>query len=222
MQLELETYMPQEAEEITGVTQATVRNWRRAGYLERPKGHARYNIGALLVQLVANTIVQRGVTPKAALTFARESAEAIFQSMLHDQSTYEQSAYDQLLQQSLTKVDSDPEKLAELRETTKIETDEARDILAKIGVYGEAAREFGISGIKRPEWLVIWADDNIEFLYDQDVDGESADGQFFGNIDHSKAYVQGPVILLCLSALGQMILSRLPRPPVKLSEEASA
>jgi hypothetical protein len=35
MKLELELYTPSEAAEITKVTQATVRNWRRAGHLPR-------------------------------------------------------------------------------------------------------------------------------------------------------------------------------------------
>lgn len=222
MQLELETYMPNEAEEITGVTQATVRNWRRAGYLERPKGHARYNVGDLLVMFVADAMVKRGVTVKPAVTFAREAAEAIFQGMLHLPECYTQSVYDALLQRAQIKVDSETDKLTKACEATGYSPDEARDILSKGGVYDEAARELGISGVKRPDWLVIWADDSIEFLYDRDVDGETADTQFFGNIEYRKPYVQGPVIMLCLAALAHVVIARLPRPPLKAKGEASA
>ena len=219
MQLELETYMPNEAEEITGVTQATVRNWRRAGYLERRKGHARYNIGDLLVMFVADMMVKRGVTAKPAVTFAQEAAEAIFQSMLHYPACYTQSVYDTLLQRALVKVDSEPDQLAKACEEVKIDRSEARDKMARFGVYDEAAQVLGISGVKRPDWLVIWADDRIEFLYDRDVDGETADGQFFGKIDYRNPYVQGPVIMLCLGALAQMMIARLPRPPLRAMGE---
>ena len=219
MQLELETYMPNEAEEITGVTQATVRNWRRAGYLERRKGHARYNIGDLLVMFVADTMVKRGVAVKPAVTFAREAAEAIFQSMLHHSKCYARPAYDALFQRALAKIDSDPDRLAMACEVMGESEAKTRDLIAKMGVYEEAAQGLGLSGIKRPDWLVIWADDSVEFLYDSDVDGETADGQFFRNIDYRKPYVQGPVIMLCLGALAQMMIARLPRPPLRAMGE---
>lgn len=222
MKLELETYMPNEAEEITGVTQATVRNWRRAGYLARPNGHARYHIGDLLVMFVADTMIKRGVTAKHALTYAREAAQSVFQFALHSPQSYTQSAYDVLLQRAQIKTDSDPELLEKLSHDHEIDTIRARDIVAKARVYDEAAHEFGITGIQRPDWLVIWADDTIEFLYDRDTDGETPDGQFFGNIDYRKPYVQGPLILLCLGAFAHIMLERLPRPPLKLAPEASA
>ena len=216
--LELETYMPNEAEEITGVSQATVRNWRRAGYLERPKGHARYHIGDLLVMFVADAMIKRGVTAKHALAYAREAAQSVFQSALHIPQSYTQSAYDALLNRALIKVDSDPDLLAKLSQDQEIDIAQARDIVGKARVYDEAAHEFGIAGIQSPDWLVIWADDTIEFLYDRDTDGDTADTQFFGNIEYRKPYVQGPLILLCLGAFAHMILGRFPRPAIKLQE----
>lgn len=194
MNLELETYTPSEAEEITGVTQATVRNWRRAGHLQRHKGHARYTIADLLVIFATGLMVQRGVKAKAASTFAGEAARAIFQNALYREETYSSEAKEAALQ-------SNPEPF-----------------FAKDELRQSAAQQFGVAGIKSPDWLVIWADDNLEFLYDADTDGETADGQFFGNIQYSQPYVQGPVMMFCLGALAHMIATRLPRPAIKLSE----
>ncbi len=198
MQLELETYMPNEAEEITGVTQATVRNWRRAGYLDRPKGHARYTIADLLVMFATRLMVERGVAVKAATPFAREAARAIFQTVIYRKDAYA------------------PALLGDKA------ADDLQRLEALFALGDRTAQQFGLAGIKRPDWLIIWADDNIEFLYDSDADGETADAQFFGNIKYSEEYVQGPVMMLCLPALAHMICKRLPRPAIKCSTEATA
>lgn len=197
MKLELETYMPSEAEEITGVTQATVRNWRRAGYLQRRRGHARYTIDELLLMFATRMMVERGVAVKTASTFASDAARSIFQSFIYLEGAYAKN----LLKDEYTGPLGKIEHLFTLGDRT--------------------AQQFGLSGIKRPDWLIIWADDSIEFLYDQNVDGETADTQFFANIEYRKPHVQGPVMFFCLAALAHMIADRLPRAAIKTAPEAS-
>lgn len=189
--MELETYTPQEAEVITGVPQTTVRNWRRAGYLERHAGHARYTVADLLVIYSMGMLVDRGITVKAAQAFAPGTARAIFQSLLYRDAAY---APDLLGKDH-------PGPLAKLE--------------AKMRAATEAEQAFGVAGEKTPDWLIIWADDSMEFLYDQDADGEGPHEQFFTNIQYDKPYVQGPVMMFCLGALAALVAGRLPRPAIK-------
>lgn len=214
MKLELQTYTPSEAEAVTGVTQATVRNWRRAGYLPRPKGHARYTIADLLVMFTMGEIVSRGTNLETAHGFAPPAAKAIFQSLIWS-----------------TKAFSDDVHAKAKADLGEISEEKAAQIKAQMGgefslemltwarsqeIIVEAAEQLaGISGAKQPHWLVIWADGSLEFLHD----AEDPDGTFFGNIQYNKPYVQGPVMLFCLGALAQMVVDRLPRPAIQLSHE---
>jgi hypothetical protein len=215
VKLELETYTPSEAEIITGVSQATVRNWRRAKHLPRHEGHARYHIGELLVMFSMGMIVSRGTAVETAKSFAGETARAVFHSLIYSKNAFS----DEANEAALAEVGDMPEDRINALASVGVDASPelVADILALEFRVKAAEQAFGISGTKRPDWLVIWADDSIEFFY-----SGSADEDFFGNIAHDGPYVQGPVILLCLGALAQLVLDRLPRPPIRLAKEAAS
>ncbi|WP_172293775.1 MerR family transcriptional regulator [Pseudoruegeria sp. HB172150] len=215
MQLELETYTPSEAEEITAVKQATVRNWRRAGHLPRQQGHARYNLADMLVMFVMGMLVSRGTSPEAAKEFAGHAARAIFQSTIWSTKAFSQSVRDKA-KAELGEISGDEVSYfkAQLGDDFRLdflEVARSQEIMVKA-----AEQLAGISGMKHPSWLVIWADGSLEFFHDD----EDPDDSFFGNIQHGEAYVQGPVMLFCLGALAQMVIDRLPRPAIRLATGA--
>lgn len=80
-----------------------------------------------------------------------------------------------------------------------------------------AEKVAGLSGLKRPDWLVIWANDELEFYYD----GDSFEERFFGDTTFTSPFTQGPVMLFSLGSMAQMVLDRLPRAPITLAEEAN-
>lgn len=215
MKLELETYTPGEAETITAVKQATVRNWRRAGHLPRQEGHARYNLGDILVMFVMGMLVSRGTTPDAAKEFAGHAAQSIFQSTIWSTKAFSKDvctmAKEELGEISKEEVAHFQEQLGDEFQVETLERVRIQKIM-----INAAERLAGISGMKHPNWLVIWADGSLEFFHDD----EDADEIFFGNIEYGKAYVQGPVMLFCLGALAQMVIDRLPRPAFRLAERA--
>lgn len=215
MKLQLETYTPSEAVTITDVAQPTVRNWRRAGHLPRQEGHARYDIADLLVMFVMGMLVTRGTTPEAAKEFSRHAARAIFQSTI-----YSTKAFSNEVQEAAkTKVGEIPEdEVARFKERLSDEfCVEMLELVRSQEIMIKAAEKLvGISGMKHPSWLVIWADGSLEFFYGN----EDPDDSFFGNIQFDQAYVKGPVMLLCLDALAQMVIDKLPRPAIRLAEES--
>jgi DNA-binding transcriptional MerR regulator len=214
MQLKFETFMPSEAETITRVTQATVRNWRRAGYLPRRKGHARYNIGDLLVMFSMEMLVSRGITLEAAQRFSGEAARAVFQSLVWQEDAFSADARDaarkevsEFLEEKLTLVRA---KLGDSLPSDPREMLEAAEMKRKLAEAAEQAA--GISGVEQSEWLVIWANGEMEFFT-----AERAHSDFFTAYGRDE-YVEGPVILFCLPALARVILDRMPRPSICLAE----
>ncbi|APE44152.1 hypothetical protein BOO69_12640 [Sulfitobacter alexandrii] len=216
MKLELETYTPSEAEAITAVKQATVRNWRRANYLPKPVGHARYNLRDLLLMFAMEMLVSRGMTPDAAKAYAGHAAQAIFQSAIWSKKAFAPEVH----ARARKEVGELPEaEVMHLKEHLGPDfKDEMLMMVRTQEVMIRAAESYaGISGMKQPNWLVIWADGSLKFYHDDEEDfGE----EFFGNIEYGGAYVQGPVMLFCLGALAQLIIDRLPRPAIRLAEEA--
>ncbi len=210
MKLELETYTPGEAEVITAVKQTTVRNWRRAGYLPRQDGHARYTLADMLVMFVMGMLVSRGTAPEAAKEFAGHAANAIFRSSIWSGKAFSEDVRLKA-KAEMGKISAD-----EIAQFERIDSNFSAEILETIRcqeIMIKAAEQLaGMSGMKHPTWLVVWADGSLEFLY-SDEDPESS---FFGNIEHGRAYVQGPVMLFCLGALAQMVIDRLPRPAFRL------
>lgn len=213
MNLELETYTPSEAEEITGVKQSTVRNWRRAEYLPRRKGHARYNIGDLLVMFVMGQMVARGTTPEAAKDFASHAARAVFQSTIWHKQAFADCVH-AAAEKEVGEVSQ--EQMVHL---AKIEPDEGKvramlkDVDRQEIMIKAAEKLAGISGLKRPTWFIIWANSEIQFYHDEDISEET----FFGNTVFDE-FVEGPVTLFCLGAMAGMFIRRLPRPAIKLAD----
>lgn len=214
MQLSLETYTPSEAEEITQVTQATVRNWRRAGHLARHQGHARYDIAEILLLSSMKALVSRGVSPEIAKGYSGEIARATFQSLIFSHKAYSQSVKD------AARAETGPvsvERLQRLNDTIggELTSDMVELAEDQKAMTDAAERSFGLSGIKAPAWLIIWANGELQFYYDEDISEET----FFGDMVFDE-FVQGPVILFCLGAMAKMVLDRLPRPAIKLVGEA--
>lgn len=214
MKLKLETYTPSEAETITGVVQTTVRNWRRAGYLARQKGWARYNIADLLVMYSMGMLTSRGITPEAAQAFAGETARAIFQAMIWIDGAYTPEA-DNAARREVTENQQDAlhtflEHLGADRHEAAV-TLIARDVKARA-----SGQSFGVSGLDQIEWLVIWANNEIEFFT-----SDRAEADFFSAYGRDE-YVAGPVMLLCLPAIAGAVIDRLPRPAIRLAEETAA
>ncbi|WP_439525887.1 MerR family transcriptional regulator [Roseovarius mucosus] len=199
MKLKLETYTPSEAETITGVVQTTVRNWRRAGYLARQKGWARYNIADLLVMYSMGMLTSRGITPEAAQAFAGETARAIFQAMIWIDGAYTPEVETAARQEV-------PEDCEDIFKPVI-----ARDVKARA-----SGQSFGVSGLDQIEWLVIWANNEIEFFT-----SDRAEADFFSAYGRDE-YVAGPVMLLCLPAIAGAVIDRLPRPAIRLAEETDA
>ena len=199
MKLELETFMPSEAESITKVTQATVRNWRRAGHLERRQGHARYNIADLLVMTVMHELGARGMAPEYAKDYASAAARAIFQSLIFSRHAYSASAFSKAVESVNGKTETD-----------------ITDLLATLELAEAAGKAFLVPGLKHPNWLIIWANGKSEFYYDDD---ENFQDKFFGETAYDDEFTQGPVTLFCLGSMARKVLKRLPRPAIKLEGE---
>uniref|UniRef100_A4WQS0 Uncharacterized protein n=2 Tax=Cereibacter TaxID=1653176 RepID=A4WQS0_CERS5 len=88
--------------------------------------------------------------------------------------------------------------------------------LTALGNIAEVAeRTFVLAGLKSSNWLIIWANGELEFYYD----GDDFEDRFFGETVYDE-YVQGPVILFCLGAMAKMVLDRLPRAAIRLAPEA--
>ncbi len=212
MKLELETYTPREAETITAVKQATVRNWRRAGHLPRQEGHARYNLADMLVMFVMGMLVSRGTTPDAAKEFAGYAARGIYQSTIWSTKAFSadvrSKAKEELGEISEEEAAHFKEQFGDEFRGEMFEKFRSQDIMIKA-----AEKMAGITGIKHPTWLIVWANGEIQFYYDEDISEET----FFGNTVFDE-YVQGPVMLFCLGALAQMVIDRLPRPAIRLAE----
>lgn len=212
MKLELETYTPREAEAITGVKQATVRNWRRAGYLPRQEGHARYNLAEMLVMFEMGTLVSRGITPEVATQYSRHAARAIFQSAILSTKAFSED----VRREAKTELGEIPEdEVAHFKDLVgndfkveMLEVARCQEVMVKA-----AEKLAGITGLKHPIWMIVWANGEIEFYYDEDISEE----KFFGNTVFDE-FVQGPVMLFCLGALAQMVIDRLPRPPIRMAE----
>jgi hypothetical protein len=200
-EIELETYMPSEAEEITKVTQSTVRNWRRAGYLPKYEGHARYTIADLLIQFAMQAMVARGMTLEAAGPLSREAARAIFYSLI-----CKEDAYSKTLKAAYAA------KCGDLSALGLSEEEEA--YLPTFELIEAVVEHFRLENIETPTWFIIWANGETEFYFDADISEE----KFFGNMS-SDPYSEGPITLFFLTAMARMFLARLPRPAIKLAGE---
>lgn len=212
MKLELETYTPREAEVITGVTQATVRNWRRAGYLPKHEGHARYNLADLLVMFSMQELVVRGTTLEAAKPYAGEAARAIYHSAVYIREAYLPGVEDIAMRDVIENRGDDLKAFAKGIEEKH--RDNAISFLALDTMACAGARLAGINGLDPVEWLVIWANGEIEFFT-----STRAERDFFSAYGRDE-YVAGPVMLFCLPALARVVIDRLPRPAFRLAKES--
>lgn len=218
MELELEQYTPSEAEEITLVAQTTVRNWRRAGHLPRNDGHARYTVRELLVMTAMRSLVAKGVVPEVAKAFAAEVASSAFQAMIYQANAYSPEVHRSGLEligtmpaDFVQEFKGTLERVGQTEIPSEAEIERHwKEAAIRSAVTAIAARAFGVAGLKRPTWFIIWANGEVQFYYDEDISEE----EFFGNTVWDE-YVEGPVTLFCLGAIATMVLKRLPRPAIK-------
>jgi len=219
MKLRYQTYTASDAEAITNVKQATVRNWRRAGYLGTQKGHARYDIRHLILMFLMGMLVKRGATPAAARDTAAAVSRGVFRHAVWCVEGFSEGALQEaskVLDQQIEEGNFDQqieskdfETAGEALELPYIREAFLRSILADaasaLDVYGKSSRE--------PSWLVIWADGHEEYLYEHREYEE-----FFTDIEYTQDYVKGPVTLYCLGAMSKMLMEKLPYPAFDLDE----
>lgn len=87
-------FSPSEAEKITGMTVETQRNNRRAGYLAKQPGHARFDLFDLLSMAFMTDAAKFGIGPK----FSVESAEwvahhALYFALMRDETFDKKNCY---------------------------------------------------------------------------------------------------------------------------------
>lgn len=212
MRLELETFTPAEAEVITQVTQATVRNWRRAGYLPRPKGHARYTAPDLLLMSAMHALVSRGLAPEAASAFAATIAQATFKFLINNSFSYSQAVHS-AARNEVGELSREEIEMATRAGEGAPYLEFLGEMKALEAIWNAAERRFGVSGIQPPQFFIIWANGEEEFADDKNICEKITEGSY-------DEWVQGPVTLFTLPAMAQMILDRLPRKPFILGERS--
>ena len=161
---------------------------------------------------VMGMLVSRGTTPEAAKEFAGHAARAIFQSTIWSTKAFSDAVREQA-KAELGEISDDEvahfkAQLGDEFRVDMLEMVRSQEIMIKA-----AEKLAGITGLKHPTWLIVWANGEIQFYYDEDISEET----FFGNTVFDE-FVQGPVMLFCLGALAQMVIDRLPRPAIRLAE----
>ncbi len=206
MNLELEEFKPKEAELVSGVTQASIGNWRRSGHwYQLQRGHARYNLIMILEMFALGMLTSRGLRIDAAKNYSQKIAGALLQNLIWDPKTYSEQ---------VLKATGELER--DLPDAVEASTADEVKRLQAASVAGRAVQTaIPVSGEKPPTWFIIWANGETQFYFDEDVSDET----FFGNTVYD-AFVQGPVTLLCIGALAQLVLDRLPRPAFRMAKEA--
>ena len=90
--LEFDLLKPNEVADITDVSAYNQRNLRRASYLHRNEGHARFTPLETASLLVIGQMSERGIGPKVATTFADTAARGIFLNLLWRSEIYSPEA----------------------------------------------------------------------------------------------------------------------------------
>lgn len=213
MRLFLETYTPSEAEVVTGVKQATVRNWRRAGHLPKQEGHARYNVADMLVMFMMQMMVSRGLSPEASKEYAGTAARGVFQSLIWSNKSFSDDLH-RAARMQVAPLSPEEEALVKQGSSEGVDPEFLSSAKAQKILVKWAEKLTGMAGVKHPTWLIVWANNEFQFYYDEDISEET----FFGNMVYDD-YVQGPVMMFCLGALAQMVIDRLPRAALQMAKE---
>lgn len=210
MQLNFETYTPSEVAKITGVSTDNQRNLRRAGYLPKTIGHARFNLQEIARLLVIGLMSEKGIGPKVSTAFAETAARGIFLKSLWNSEVYSQDAVNIAHEETHSEFVESIEKL-------KGHPDLNLDADAKKSLHGSIAKDHlvtkveamsGAQGEKAPEFFCYWANDYPEFFY--------GDNHPFEDHAYGIAAWQGPVVMLSMGSLAAVISAKLPRPAIYL------
>jgi hypothetical protein len=210
--LEFDLLKPNEVADITGVSAYNQRNLRRASYLHRNEGHARFTPLETASLLVIGQMTERVIGQKVATTFADTAARGIFLNLLWRSEIYSPEAAALALEESRSDFENGlpAAEIAVERELTAEE---------RFGLHGSFARRWlaetleaqsGMSGEKAPTHFVYWPNGNSEFFY--------GDDHPFADVQFNHPAWQGPAIMFTLGGMAALLASRLPRPIVLLKK----
>lgn len=210
MKLVLENLMPGEVVAISGVSLDNQRNMRRAGYLPKTKGHARFSIEDAARMLVIGLMSERGIGPKVSTAFAGTAARGIALHLLKNKSIYGHELAAPAFEKTKEEAEKDLDRVREAN--LDIEDAEAerfvREAVAFEFLNNLAVAELGARGERAPQHFFLWANGHPEFFYGEEHP--------FADEQYSLAAWQGPVIFFSLPALAALFASRLDRHIVRL------
>jgi hypothetical protein len=206
---------PNEVADITGVSLDNQRNLRRAGYLPKNEGHARFTPLETARLLVIGQMSERGIGPKVATTFADTAARGIFLNLLWRWEPYSPEAAALALEVTRAEFESAlPAAQAKIgHDMTDAEKRDIHGDLAKAWLADTLTEANGMSGEKAPDHFVLWPNGHPEFFY--------GDDHPFEDVEFNHPAWQGPAIMITLGGMAALMASRLPRPIVRLSEGAT-
>ncbi len=215
MHLQFDLLTPGEVSEISGVSLDNQRNLRRAGYLPKMKGHARFTLLDTARLMVIGLLSERGIGPKVAVTFADTAARGIVLGVFRQSRLYSDEVARAALAETRDEADDD---LALTRESLP-DLDEAvekrvRGIIALQLLSELLEKQLGMRGEKSPNLFVLWANGHAEFFY--------GDDDPWSDVMYDHPAWQGPIIVLPMPAIASLLASRLPRPIVRLAEIGAA
>lgn len=213
MKLKFDLLHPAEAAQVSGVSLDNQRNLRRAGYLPKNKGHARFTLLDVCRLLVFGMMSERGIGPKVVASFADTAARGILHRLLSHSRIYSTAL--QRVALEATRAESD-ESLEKARAKVDFEITEELELSYR----GDIAREFvaeaveshfGIRGEEAPNLFIYWSNGHPEFFYNEDDP--------FGDCDYSIPAWQGPAIMFSIGAVAYLLASRLSHPVIHLETE---
>ena len=215
MRLILDNLLPGEAAIVSGVSLDNQRNLRRAGYLPKVRGHARFSIVETARLLVFGLMSERGIGPKLTSVFADTAARGIFQKLIWISTIYS----NEIGPPALEATQADLER-AKANSNSEAESDFSDDdyrslhgSLAKQYIVEAAQDATGTRGEIAPSFFFLWANDHPEFFYD--------DAHPFGDYDFDIPAWQGPAIMLPIGGVADLMARRLPRSVIHLAREGN-
>ncbi len=219
MKLILDKLHPGEAAEVAGVSLDNQRNLRRAGYLPKTRGHARFSLEETARLLIFGALSERKIGPQVAATFADAAGRAIALSALWRSPLYSEDAVKAAFEESKVAGDHAVEiaRMLAFRDDRELSDAEAfrhRGAEAKRLMVETLEAQLGAAGEKTPNQLFLFANGEPEFIYGEDDPFERC------SFDHPAWH--GPIIVFSIGAMAYLLASRLPRPIVLLDSEGEA
>jgi hypothetical protein len=133
----LNEFTPAEAERITGLPQATKRDWVRREFLSKTSGHARYTVRPLAEMFMLRLMSEHGLGPDRFKPIAMLAAQGLLYYALRVADHYE-GTLDAI------------EGFCDLKNEPQVK------VMKKLGYTGQRPKKY----------MVIWADQNVTFTED--------------------------------------------------------